>query len=176
MVSGELKVSGTSSSANQSATFGLTSVGTFAGGLSIESTFSIASQSSAAQKHWKALVGLNSACADGLALDSSNNTDKKVRCLNGSTWSTVADSGLDAVTFANQAIQHTRLADGTGKHYEGASSRATKTGLSTAAQPARFQYGPDRSGETFDARFDSVVVRKYVAADTSITVTAGGET
>jgi hypothetical protein len=55
---GFLKVSGTTDATNQSQTFGIRSVPTFTGNISVESVFRVFSQSATAHQHWKAAYGL----------------------------------------------------------------------------------------------------------------------
>jgi hypothetical protein len=110
-----------------------------------------------------------------MGFNSTASTNKKVQYWEGSAWQEVGDSTMDTQTFANKTILQTLLADGTAKHYEAGALKATRTSVSTASRNLLFQYGPDQPNETFEVRYDTISVRKYVASDGSIALSLGAE-
>ncbi|MBI2526319.1 MAG: DUF2341 domain-containing protein [Candidatus Rokubacteria bacterium] len=172
---GQVKVSGTTDASNQYSGFGVRSVATFTADFLVESSFSIAAQGTGAHANWKGAFGLGEGCASGLGVKSAGSTNKRIRCWNGSIWVDIADSSLDAQTFAGRGVGQALTSDGVGRHYEDGVLKATRTGLSTAARTPVLRYGPDQASQTFDVRFDNVLVRMFLAADASISVTLGAE-
>ncbi len=171
---GALQVSGTTDASNAAQTFGIRSVATFTGNVAMESTFSIITQSATAWANWKAAFGLG-LDSTGLGVHSTASTNKRVQYWNGTAWVDLADSTLDTQTFSAQQVRQTLRSNGTAQHYESGTLKASRTGVSTAARSLVFQYGPDQPNESFDVRFDTLIVRKYVASDGSIALSLGSE-
>lgn len=154
----ELTVSGTTDAVNATNSIGIRTAGTYTGGFLIESKFVIASQSAAAHQHWKGDFGLG-----GSRMSVKNyNSDKQVGYFSGG-WQLFADSRLDGATIPSSRVAQALSASGTGMHWEDRLFKASRTGLSTSAAKLRLAYSPDTTaGQTFDVRYDDVLVRKWV--------------
>lgn len=164
---GELVTSGTSQVSSAYTPTGIYSNVNFTGDFAVESRFRIVTQSATAQEEWKANFGLDS---EYLMVNSQASPSKRTQYYS-SGWFDVGPSTLNATTFGYQRISQSLTAGGTARHWENGVLQTTRTGISPSSLGATFFYSPDvgSGGETFDARFDDVAVRKFVANEPTVT-------
>jgi hypothetical protein len=178
---GELVIAGTNAPVDQYQTFAITSVQQFPADIAVETSFEIVAQSAAVQQEWKCAYGLvdSGMTTSQLLINSETNPDKRIEWFQTSSgaYIDVGDSTLQATTFGYQRLMQTFVASGTASAYENGVVRGTRSGLALMNRPVAFGYGPDYigGGQTFDARFDDIVVRRFVASDAAISVTVGLE-
>src|SRR3989338_2686482 len=170
-IKGKLNVSGTTNAGNQFDTFGINTNSSFNGinnsflfgpNIYVESAFSIIRSTSGIQQNWKASFGFSSE----IMINSESSTNKRVQYYSGG-WIDIADSGLDATTFASQNVSQRKLGNGTAHHLENGILKATRTGLATSAVNLSFTFGPDvtNGAGPFDVSYDNIMVRKYVTPE-----------
>ena len=174
---GQLRIAGTTTAMNEYDPLGIASRLDYAADLRVDCTFSVVMQSALAQINWKALPGAIDNTGEAVVeINSETDPDKRVQYWNGA-WTDLADSSLDTLTFAGAKLTETVTADGQVDYYENGIHQAVRNGVTSGPFRIVFQYSPDVNGggETYDVRFDDVVVRRHVASDTSISVIAGAE-
>jgi hypothetical protein len=155
---GELRLSGTNTVGDPWKAVGLATNASYASDYSVDVDVRIVAQSATAQANRKLEVGLDT---NVLALKAGD-----VSYWNGATWVPVGTSTLGSQTFGYQHVQTTMVSAGIAQVWENGVLRGTRSsGLSTPEDGVRVSYGPDvmAGNETFDVRFDNVIVRKFVA-------------
>jgi hypothetical protein len=167
---GELVVTGTTDPATWWNYSGLETVAGFNVGYHSAADFSIVSQSANAHEHWKLGVG---PADDVISVASTNSPDKQVSYYNGSGWTDVGDSTLDGQTFGYQHVASAVDPAGTALWWENSSLKGTHSGTPTWGSNLYFMYAPnDDANETFEVRFDNVMIRKYVTNEPTASLTS----
>lgn len=163
---GELKLSGTTQAGSPYTPAGIYSNAGFTSGYATESRFRIVSQSATSQANWKANVGLD---AGYLMINSQGSSTKRVQYYT-TDWNDVGPSTLQSTTFGYQRVKESLTTGGVATHTENEIFQASRSGITPSSVSAPFLFSPDVAGggETFDARFDDVIIRKFVANEPSV--------
>lgn len=164
---GQAVFSGTTDGSNLYNYTGLETAIGFDVGYIAESDFSIVTQSTNAQTFWKGQFG---ATDTNITIWSDNNADKRVGYYD-SGWIDSGDSALDSQTFASQRVETAVDEYGHALLWENGTLKGDRWSADTNSTTLYFAYSPNSASETFEVRFDNVMIRKYTQNEPTVSIT-----